>query len=472
MVVSGTMNNPASVIGTIADLSEILAEVDVDETEIVDVELGQEAVLKVDALPGREYHGKVVEIGSSGFNRAQPAGRHLLRGQGPARRPRPGAAARHVGARRDPRRRPPAGAGGAHPGGGRAASCAPATATAEKAALAATKDDAEEIKVVFVVDDGKARQRPVETGLSDETHVELVAGVKPGEQVVTGPYRTLRDLEDGDAVTIGKPAARKKGKKAADGDDKDDDDQTLPKTRRTVMALIELRDITRSTTWGRRRCTPSTASTSTVERGEYVAIMGSSGSGKSTLMNLLGCLDTPSSGQLPPERRGGRGRSTTSSSAAIRNKEIGFVFQTFNLLARTDALHNVELPLIYAGLPRGERRERARQALERVGLGDRAAPPAQRALRRPAPARGDRPRPGQPAVDPARRRAHRQPRLAPPRTRSCSSSTSCTQAATPSCWSPTRPTSPSTPARRVMLRDGKVVSDQPTARGAACTARA
>jgi putative ABC transport system ATP-binding protein len=107
-----------------------------------------------------------------------------------------------------------------------------------------------------------------------------------------------------------------------------------------------------------------------IQRGEYVAIMGPSGSGKSTLMNIIGCLDRPDGGEywlngnlvsrLPDARL-----------AALRNREIGFIFQTFNLLARADALHNVELPLIYAGVPRRERIERARLALEKVGLQER-----------------------------------------------------------------------------------------------------
>lgn len=107
-----------------------------------------------------------------------------------------------------------------------------------------------------------------------------------------------------------------------------------------------------------------------IDRGEYVAIMGPSGSGKSTLMNIIGCLDTPTSGLY--EFKGVKvSEMRDNELAEIRNKEIGFVFQTFNLLARADALRNVELPLIYAGVPKKERRERAIEALKKVGLGDR-----------------------------------------------------------------------------------------------------
>jgi putative ABC transport system ATP-binding protein len=107
-----------------------------------------------------------------------------------------------------------------------------------------------------------------------------------------------------------------------------------------------------------------------IDKNEYVAIMGPSGSGKSTLMNMLGCLDTPTSGKYEFNSVS-VSEMNDNELARIRNREIGFVFQTFNLLPRSDALHNVELPLIYAGVPYAERRERAAKALTDVGLSDR-----------------------------------------------------------------------------------------------------
>ncbi|HET9226622.1 MAG TPA: ABC transporter ATP-binding protein [Thermoanaerobaculia bacterium] len=136
------------------------------------------------------------------------------------------------------------------------------------------------------------------------------------------------------------------------------------------MALIELKDIYKIYDMGAEKVRALNGVDLEIQKGEYVAVMGSSGSGKSTLMNLIGCLDTPTSGVYRLNEVEVQGLDDTEL-AAIRNREIGFVFQTFNLLARTDALHNVELPLIYAGIPRRERRERAQRALQRVGLGER-----------------------------------------------------------------------------------------------------
>jgi putative ABC transport system ATP-binding protein len=136
------------------------------------------------------------------------------------------------------------------------------------------------------------------------------------------------------------------------------------------VALIELTDVTKVYDMGAELVHALRGVSLAIERGEYVAIMGASGSGKSTLMNLLGCLDTPTAGSYVLNGTAVEDRSD-QELAAIRNREIGFVFQTFNLLARTDALHNVELPLVYAGMARRERRERASEALAMVGLSDR-----------------------------------------------------------------------------------------------------
>ena len=136
------------------------------------------------------------------------------------------------------------------------------------------------------------------------------------------------------------------------------------------MSLIRLDSIRRSYEMGSETVHALRGVSITIERGEYVAIMGPSGSGKSTLMNLVGCLDTPSSGTY--ELNGNNvSEMDDNALAEIRNREIGFVFQTFNLLARSSALRNVELPLIYAGVGLEERREIALAALSDVGLADR-----------------------------------------------------------------------------------------------------
>lgn len=200
VVVSGTMNNPASVIGIIADLSEILAVVDVDETEVAFLELGQMVELEVDALPDKTYTGRVVEIGSSGFQRnRQPDvtffGVKILLDE-PEEVLRPGMSVRariNTAEKAD-------------------VMVAPIQAVVDRPPLAEESDaeeeedkgvgEQDEIRVVFVIDEEVARQRAVETGLSDETHVEIVSGLEVGEKVVTGPYRSLKDLDDGDPIKV------------------------------------------------------------------------------------------------------------------------------------------------------------------------------------------------------------------------------------------------------------------------------
>jgi putative ABC transport system ATP-binding protein len=138
----------------------------------------------------------------------------------------------------------------------------------------------------------------------------------------------------------------------------------------TNGVLIDIADVRKTYEMGTTEVNALDGVSLRILAGEYVAIMGPSGSGKSTLMNIVGCLDTPTSGSY--KLRGTEIRERDDDELArIRNQEIGFVFQTFNLLPRADALHNVELPLIYSGAPATERRERAKAMLAMVGLGDR-----------------------------------------------------------------------------------------------------
>jgi putative ABC transport system ATP-binding protein len=134
--------------------------------------------------------------------------------------------------------------------------------------------------------------------------------------------------------------------------------------------LVRLEDVTKVYRMGDVELRALAGVTLDIHPGEFTAIMGASGSGKSTLMNLLGCLDRPTSGRYLLE---GREISSLGNDelAALRNRTIGFVFQSFNLLSRTSALENVELPLLYAGVPTAERHQRARESLQLVGLGDR-----------------------------------------------------------------------------------------------------
>ena len=136
------------------------------------------------------------------------------------------------------------------------------------------------------------------------------------------------------------------------------------------MPLIRLHKVSRRYQMGAETIHALREVSLEIQRGEYVAIMGPSGSGKSTLMNLIGCLDTPTGGEY--ELNGAQvSQMNDNQLAEIRNKEIGFIFQTFNLLPRSDALRNVELPLIYSGMPSDERRQVALESLRKVGLADR-----------------------------------------------------------------------------------------------------
>ncbi len=195
------------------------------------------------------------------------------------------------------------------------------------------------------------------------------------------------------------------------------------------MALIETRDLWKTYVMGDEEIHALRGVSIGIERGEYVAIMGPSGSGKSTLMNLIGCLDTPSKGSYLLNNKEVASMND-DELARIRNEEIGFVFQTFNLLPRATALHNVELPLVYAGITGKQRLERAKTGAREGRADVTRQPPAERALGRSAPARRHRARARQQPVDPARRRADREPRLEDRRTRSWACSIGFTSPAT------------------------------------------
>ena len=196
-----------------------------------------------------------------------------------------------------------------------------------------------------------------------------------------------------------------------------------------------------------------------IEPGEYVAVMGPSGSGKSTLMNLIGCLDTPSRGTYVL-----RGKVVSQMNddelAAIRNREIGFVFQTFNLLPRATALHNVELPLVYAGVPKEERLERARRALEMVDLARPHAATSPTSCRAASASAWPSPAPWSWAPRSSSPTSPRATSTPPPARRSCGSSSGCTQEGNTIILVTHERDIADHAHRTIHIRDGQIESDE------------
>jgi HlyD family secretion protein len=214
VVVTGTMNNPGSVIAVIADLSQILVEAEVGETEVVGVRINQEAKIKVDAIPDRDYRGRVVEIGSSAAVR-QGAGSGIryfkvkVAIDNADERLRPGMTSQvSIVTSIAPN-----------------ATVVPIQAVVERVPGAKAGDDDDDDKpkkkYVLLADKDKVKQVEVTTGISDATHVVVLSGAKPGDPVITGPFRTLRDLDDGEKIVVTKET--KKSSKKKDKDDEKDD---------------------------------------------------------------------------------------------------------------------------------------------------------------------------------------------------------------------------------------------------------
>ena len=350
VVVSGTMNNPGSVIGTIADMAEILAEVDVDETEIVNVRLGQEAVVRSTPSPAASTTGKVVEVGSSGYNRANQPDVTFFKVKVLLDDPDENLRAR-MSVRAEIRT-------AAHPG----ALVVPIQAVVERDPRTRENRGSgkrRETRWSSWSRTARPAQRTVGTGISDETHVELTSGVKPGEQVVTGPYRALRDLKDGDAVTSARPPRTRT------------EDATRTRTKEKMMALIELRDIHKVYDMGAEKVHALNGVDLDDRAGRVRGHHGLLGQRQVDADEPARLPRHAELRQLPPQRHGRPGARRRRSWRRSATRRSASSSRPSTCSPAPTRLHNVELPLIYAGLPRAERRERAREALEQVGLGDR-----------------------------------------------------------------------------------------------------
>ena len=253
--------------------------------------------------------------------------------------------------------------------------------------IAALKTNDSGSYVIRVDANGQTEQVPVTTGIYSDEYVEILSGLTQGDRFPS-PIRPPANLRH--RTTTG---AR---------------DRRPCKGSIAMKHVIELKDIKKIYHIGGEDFAALAGITLNIEEGEFAALMGPSGSGKSTLMNILGCLDRPTSGSY---KLGGKEVAHLSDDelAVVRNQHIGFVFQNFNLLSRISALDNVALPLVYAGVGRMERAERAMENLKSVGLETWAHHlQAQRTVRRSAPARRHRPGSGQQPAYHHGRRTDRQ----------------------------------------------------------------
>ena len=341
--VVGTAQMQGTEIMRIANLNTMNAWVDVDENDVALLAVGDTARVRVDALPEESFKGVVYEISHSPKTAGVGSQDEVVNFEVRIRfvdadvRMRPGMS---VSVDIETETKPDV------------IAIPIQSVTVDKGELTSSVKDGPTVKdknadrakrptrpqsIVWISSGSTVEPRAVETGISDQGFIEISKGLSKGDLVVTGPYRAVTKLlEPGMKIKVEAETDRRKRFDEMGSE-----------------SVHALRDVTLN-----------------IGSNEYIALMGPSGSGKSTLMNMLGCLDTPTGGHY---HFNGEDVSqlTDDELAEIRNQQIGFVFQTFNLLPRATALQNVELPLVYAGLSRSHRIDQAELSLKRVGLADR-----------------------------------------------------------------------------------------------------